>query len=425
MIYNTNHYTIADLLSGPRKARFVIPKYQREYIWSKDNWDTLFDDLLEGKEQGAFIGSMLCVQNDSADAAGIQELEVVDGQQRLATVSLLYCALYEAIKKGDSQTTGDALRQIKDRLVYETGEPRLHVVLSEQHMNVQDYRILLNELGIATFHEDNKGWKGRRIHRAYRYFAERIKEYGHEDLLKLLAWLDGMLVVKIEVSSHADAFMLFEGLNDRGVPLSAADLIKNKLFSELERRGVDIGESFSQWNDFLENSINHTVQERLLRQFYNAFHIKEQFKIKDIAKATKANLVEIYEALIMRDPKAIFDELLAKSAIYHNLIKGNAVNMPFAACSDELKQLAEVKAAPAYMLLLYLLDAGMTDANFFKEVIGSLTRYFQKRELSDYQEIKDVDQFLMDLIKEIEEDKRNRLTAEYVGGYLTHTIYLK
>lgn len=429
MIYNTNHYTIADLFRSGGNVRYVIPKFQREYIWSRENWEMLFDDMVEGNGEGNFIGSILCVKNGQVLASDMQELEVVDGQQRLATVSLLFCALYTTIQKkaeGQLASVDDILRTIKTRLVQEGASAQTRVVLSQQHDNLADYETLLADLGMMEIGEEIKGRKVRKIHKAYAYFLGRLKEYDMEGLRTLLSWIDAILVVMIEVSSHADAFMLFEGLNDRGVPLAAGDLIKNKMLSELERKGVDIDEAFKGWNIFLDNVINHTIQERFLRQYYNVFHLfRPEIKINEIEKATKANLVKIYESLIVRDPKRIFDELVAKSGIYHVLMKGGGDHPIFGTMATELDALAEAKASPAYMVLLYLVSTGAGDRIFYKKVIDALVRYFNKRNLTEYHEEKDVDLFFMELIKKIEEDRANRLNAEYITGYLTHTIYLK
>lgn len=429
MIYNTNHYTIADLFKEGGSVRYVIPKFQREYIWAKENWEVMFDDMIEGNGEGNFIGSILCVKDENEAALGMQELEVVDGQQRLATISLLFCALYTIIKDRSANQfdlVDEVLRSLEVRLVNGNTSPQTRVVLSQQHGNLADYEALLSDLGLLKIGEEIKGRKARRIYKAYNYFLGRLKEYDMEGLKRIASWADKILVVMIEVSSHADAFMLFEGLNDRGVPLAAGDLIKNKMLSELERKGVDIDEAFKSWNIFLENVINHAVQERFLKQYYDVFHlVNKEVKVGVIEKATKANLVKIYETLITRDAKMIFGELTAKAATYNTLIKGNANDPIFGTLSAELEALVDAKASPSYMILLYLVSVGVSDVSVYKKVIDALTRYFNKRNLTEYHEEKDVDLFLMELIKNIEADKVSHLNADYITGYLTHTMYLR
>ena len=429
MIYNTNHYVISDLFGKDGDVRYVIPKFQREYIWSRENWETLFDDVVQGNGEGNFIGSILCVKNETQKTPGVRELEIVDGQQRLATISLLFCAIHTAahdLAEDRRAKVGDMVELIKTRLVQGAPHAQTRIVLSRQHENLADYEALLADLGLIKTGSELKGRKIRKIYKAYRYFLDRLKAYDEEGLRKLLSWVDGILVVMIEVSSHADAFMLFEGLNDRGVPLAPGDLIKNRMLSELERTGVDIEDAFRGWNIFLNNVINHTIQERFLRQYYNAFHIfRPEIKIGTVEKATRVNLMKIYETLIARDAKLLFDELVSKSEIYHALIKGDKNHPIFGTLTAECEALADAKASPAYMVLLYLASTGNSDPVLYKTVIDALTRYSNKRTMTEYHEEKDADLFLMDLIKKIEEDKTNRLNAEYIVDYLTHTIYLR
>lgn len=429
MIYNTNHYTIADLFKEGNNVRYVIPKFQREYIWAKENWEVMFDDMIEGNGEGNFIGSILCIKNEDAATLGMRDLEVVDGQQRLATISLLFCALYAIIKDraaNQFELVDETLRSLETRLAHTNKTAQARVVLSQQHENLADYGVLLSDLGLLKIGEEVKGRKARKIYKAYKYFLGRLEEYDMEGLKRIASWVDRILVVLIEVSSHADAFMLFEGLNDRGIPLSVGDLIKNKMFSELEQKGVDIDEAFRGWNLFLENVANRAVQERFLRQYYNVLHlVKGDVKVGMIDKATKANLVKIYETLIERDAKALLDELVSRSTIYRTLLKGNGSDPIFGTLAVELEALAEAKASSAYMVLLYLVIAGMNDPISYKKIIDALTRYFNKRNLTEYHEEKDIDLFLMELIRNIEADKVGRLNAEYIMGYLNHTIYLR
>jgi uncharacterized protein with ParB-like and HNH nuclease domain len=91
MIQSTHNKPIAELFSADNKIRFHIPKYQREYVWSKWNWEALFDDL-EESSGGHFLGSIICI-NTETDSAKPADLELVDGQQRMTTLSLLYLAI--------------------------------------------------------------------------------------------------------------------------------------------------------------------------------------------------------------------------------------------------------------------------------------------------------------------------------------------
>ena len=121
MIKSAQNKPVAELLSVDSNWRFRVPRYQREYVWRRDDWANLFDDLWENPP-GYFLGSMLCI-NRSDDAMQVQELEVVDGQQRLTTLSLLYAAIHACLaeclnKDVDDEELKHELFNLRYRLVY-------------------------------------------------------------------------------------------------------------------------------------------------------------------------------------------------------------------------------------------------------------------------------------------------------------------
>ena len=95
MIKSANQYTISDMFGVETKIKYVIPKFQREYVWKKVDWDNLLDDLSEN-DKGHFLGSIIIIDKGT-DVLDIKPLEVIDGQQRLTTLSLLYAAIYSKL----------------------------------------------------------------------------------------------------------------------------------------------------------------------------------------------------------------------------------------------------------------------------------------------------------------------------------------
>ena len=112
----------------------------------------------------------------------------------------------------------------------------------------------------------------RKIYKTFRYFKNRISPLKYKELLQVLERINSALLVKIEVSSHADAFTLFESLNNRGIPLSAIDLVKNNMLAELEKKKIkSIDDAFDEWVRLIANLPGYSIQDRFLRQYYNAF----------------------------------------------------------------------------------------------------------------------------------------------------------
>jgi len=405
MINNANKYAIADIFSVDSKIKYVIPKFQREYTWNKDNWEELINDITES-DGSHFIGSIICIKNPEADAYN-PELELIDGQQRLTTISLLFCAMFKVLK--DKMPTDNDeyiyhLASLKGKLINRNGG-EIKLELSRQNNNFNDYKSVLAEIGAKDFndHSNNKG--NRRIYKCFRFFLSKIEDKSAEDIVKFIEKINGTLLVKIEVDSHSDAFMLFESLNNRGVPLSAIDLIKNKILSELESSDVMSAEdAFDKWNLIINNLPDYSIQERFLRQYYNAFkYNRDLIKVESITKATKSNLIKIFETLIENRAEYIFNDLIEKSLIYRNLITPENIDGGvYTNIKDDLRDLVNVKAAPSYILLLYLFSNPNYNTEFYRDVIKFLVKYFIRRNITDFPNTRNLDQIFMDLIEMIE-----------------------
>jgi uncharacterized protein with ParB-like and HNH nuclease domain len=397
MIKSAQNYPISSILDTEAKVRFAVPKYQREYVWKKTHWEDLFDDI-HTNPAGHFLGSIICI-NRSDDVCQTQELELVDGQQRLTTLSLLYAAIYAQFAKFPDldEETKHELYNLKYRLLVKGGNKVLRVEPSYQNKNYHDYKAVLDKVGILEDVEQPANLGNRRILKAYRYFEERLDQVNDKDerqfpvpaLRQLMEKVNAASLVKIEVNSHSDAFILFESLNNRGEPLSALDLIKNKLLAVLEKQQADsIDENFKKWNRLLENlTDDYAVQERYLRQFYNAFKFKEEIGVKGFTLATRSNIIQIYEKLIDKDAKAIFGDLFEKAKLYNRIIAPNDDSVP-QKVARQFRDLERIGGAPVYVLLLYLLaERSSGDLAAISEF---LVKFFVRRSLTDQPPTRDL-----------------------------------
>ncbi len=406
MITSAQNYPISTILDTEARVRFVVPRYQREYVWKKTHWEDLFDDIYTNPV-GHFLGSIICI-NRAADAFQMQELELVDGQQRLTTLSLLYAAVHAQFAKLENpeEETKHELYNLKYRLLVKgCNAAVLRVEPTYQNKNCPDFMAVLSKAGILHDVEQPANLGNRRILKAYRYFEERLnqvndkgeRQFSEAALRELMAKVNAASLVKIEVNSHSDAFILFESLNNRGEPLSALDLIKNKLLAVLEKQQPDsMDENFKKWNRLLESlTDNYAVQERYLRQFYNAFKYKDNIGVAGFPLATRSNIIRIYEKLIDRDAKAIFDELFQKAKLYNRIIAPNDDSVPQTAAS-QFRDLERIGGAPAHVLLLYLF-AERSSADL-AAITEFLVKFFVRRSLTDHPPTRDLGRNAMALI---------------------------
>lgn len=413
MINSANKYSVSNIFPPENPVKYIIPKYQREYAWVKENWDELLDDIDE--EGDHFIGSIICIYKGIETSKQFTRYEIIDGQQRLATISLLYAAIYKLLKDKDDGTDEELKNEVwnlKLRLIQKSSNTETKIELSSQNNNFPDYKSILKEIGIVQY-DDNISNKGnRKIYKAYRHFLTRLIDYTKENLIVLLNKINNVTVVRIEVDSASDAFMLFESLNNRGIPLTAVDLIKNKLLSEVEKKGDSIEDAFSRWKAIIDGlTDDYTIQERFLRQFYNSFKWNNKIKIDGIAKATKTVLIDIYEKLIDRDLDFIFNELEEKVKIYSRFVKYSGDEF-----EKELIDFENVKAAPGYALLLYLFSKN-TNSKTLKQIVTYLVKYFIRRNITDFPNTRNLDQIFIDLIELLSADE-SKINPEFIASYL-------
>lgn len=405
MISNVKDYPVSHYFNPDGAQQFFIPKYQREYVWGRNNWDELFNDL-EDASSGHFLGSIICVNKQTDGMAG-SRLELIDGQQRFTTISLLFCAIYRKLKENpnpDEDLTVE-LANLKNR-IFLKGTNDWRFEPSEQAQNKTDFRRILSELFPKQVSAPTglKNFGNRRIAKAYSYFVDRLKGLSEAETLVLFEKLKAAILVKIEVPSHSDAFVLFETINNRGIPLSAIDIIKNNLLAELDKReeyGID--RAFDEWKDLIDLLPEPAVQERFLRHLYNMFKYLKAVEVKGRSRATRSNLISIYDTLLRRRPVWLFHQLQAKAKTYSALINpAEAKDIWGSAAGETLQGLQRLGAAPAYAFLLWVSQVaqsqGWDEGAAVHQASEFVTRWFFWRNLTDTPATRDLDPMFMELV---------------------------
>lgn len=422
MIKHTDPYKVSQIFSNEKTIIYKIPKYQREYTWGQKEWGLLFNDIIEN-DYGYFLGSIICVDK-SVSAMGDVELEVIDGQQRITSLSILLISLYEKLNAFKEMLDEDQvtdLNNIKRELVIrEDGVNIARLTPQIQNDNRNDYFSLLCEKGLLSDIE-RKNYAGlRRIYKAYYYFSNAIDKYIEElkpktddekikNLFELVRRFNSAVLVSIEVETNKDAYMLFESLNNRGVPLSAIDLIKNLLISISDRDGKS-DDCYNKWKKIISYlSDDYGVQERFFRQFYNAYRdeLNRPYKTEGKTKyalgylATRTTLLDIYEKLLKDDYMNFLNRLEKEAKNYAILINNTTEENYNETLSDSLLDLDRIQGAPSYILLLYLLSNKLElsiDDNLIKNIIIYLTKFFVRRNITDYPNTRNLTKIFMDIV---------------------------
>lgn len=148
MIKDVKKYPISQLFDISQNVAYLVPRYQREYSWTKGQWERLFDDLLDN-DAGYFLGSIICI-NQSTDALDVQTLDLVDGQQRLTTLSILFATIYHALIERWADLNEDQqneLFNLKRKLVLKKNG-NCRVIPQIHNQNQMDYMALLGRCRI-------------------------------------------------------------------------------------------------------------------------------------------------------------------------------------------------------------------------------------------------------------------------------------
>lgn len=274
--------------------------------------------------------------------------------------------------------------------------------------------------GLVKTGKKQKNWGNRKIAKCYKYFLSRLSQdieangNAVETLLSIKRKVSKAIIVKIEVGSHAEAYTLFESLNNRGTPLTAIDLMKNSILAKAENAGMSCDECFDRWQELLGFlTDDYGVQERFFRHYYNAFKnvLNEPFRSDDQKRkdplgyiATRSNLLSIYEELINHDLPAFLDSIMDCGEIYARFIDPDL--MP-ANLKRAMKDLNHIQGAPGYLLLLYLFrwqeKLELSDENL-ASIISLMTKFFVRRNLTDIPNTRDLTRIFMDIIATIEKD---------------------
>lgn len=230
--------------------KLVIPFFQRRYVWNEDNWHEMLATL-QNQEIQPFLGSIILKRHEN------NETDIVDGQQRLTTLTLLTKAIYDSFEKSEREN-GELKKHIETILFYTENllEPvkKGNVKIRHSRVDAEDYNYIINAGLFDTDDVDLESISSNSslIKQCYKFFREALKSFEKQDLLNLFNRLyfeqdenKKILVLIILNDKDINEQTIFDTINRAGVRLSTADIIKNNLF----KRALDTCEN----NEELKN----------------------------------------------------------------------------------------------------------------------------------------------------------------------------
>lgn len=264
---DVNKSSIKELLMTGIKEKFLIPEYQRPYAWTDDQVLTLFEDLVEytnnQNESSYFLGCIVSFSNEN------KEQEIIDGQQRITTLFLLLRAIHRKLQKmSDSKEKDNFIRQIEPA-IWKIDEltsvaDYSSVLIESKVLEVEYNQILENILKTGEVEDKSKD----RYSLNYKLLIKLLDEYANNEPLNFYRFTNNVLnktiVLPIKADTQETALTIFSTLNDRGLPLSDADIFKAKIYNKLNEENK--AKFVVEWKNLTLRS--ETAAESIQKLFY-------------------------------------------------------------------------------------------------------------------------------------------------------------
>jgi hypothetical protein len=304
-LLDTSTVSMSDIIGNGKT--YVVPPYQRDYSWKRDQWEDLWNDILAIQESGNvhYMGSIV-LQN-----MGDKKYYVIDGQQRFSTLTIIVLAtikqLQILIDKGIEVNQNQERVSLLQKKFIGDKDPGSLTYSSKLRLNENNDSFFQSNLlvfrtptNVRTLQDSDK-----LIWQAYNYFVDRITEHfvgnqSGEEITNFLNRLiaERLMFIQIIVEDELSAYTVFETLNSRGVGLTVTDLLKNYLFSISSK--VDLPHVKDKWRKIVE-VIGLDTFPTFLRHYWISKHklIRQEYLFKAIRDSvmTSPEVIELLDSL--------------------------------------------------------------------------------------------------------------------------------
>ena len=345
--------------------RFVIPVYQRNYDWKMEHCKQLYDDLvkiIKGHRTSHFFGSLVSMYNLDGHH---EEFLVIDGQQRLTTVSLLFLAMYNLMDKEIIVPQTDSLKQriYEEYLVdkYEPEETRMKL------KPVKNDQMAFSKL----FSDPSEHIRESNLTVNYDYFYDRIQkqEITIDQLYDAICCLE---IINIGLDANDNPQLIFESLNSTGLDLSEGDKIRNFILMGLPSKDQ---------NDYYEKYWNRI--EVCTKYDVSAF-IRDYLSVKQQA-IPKQNKIytnfKSYVELENIETEPLLSDMLKYAKRYQLLLDGKTDSKALNACILRLNRLETTVTRPFFLEVLRLYDDKALSLAQVTEVFLTTENYLFRRSI--------------------------------------------
>ena len=357
---------LLEYLEGSKK-RFVIPVYQRNYEWKRENCAQLFDDLIDVARNGRYSHFFGSIVSSYQPNGRYTEYLVIDGQQRLTTISLLLLAMYNLIHQGKvvPQTETMAQEILEDYLV-DKHQPREKRIKLKP---VKDDRAAFDSL----FDDEEEQIKRSNLSANYEYFYNRIQkeEITIDQLYDALFTLE---VINIELTHDDNPQRIFESLNSTGVALSEGDKIRNFILMGLRpKKQEEYYEKY--WNKI-----------EILTDYDVSTFVRDYLSVKQQMIPSMNKVYVTFKAYVQDkglETEVLLKELLSYARWYDVLLKAKTPDRKLNACIYRLNRLETTVTRPFFLEVLRLHAESKLSIDNVREICEYTENYLFRRTICD------------------------------------------
>lgn len=358
-------------------AIYYIPRNQRRYVWTNSNWEDLYEDILLVADKVAeshFIGSI--VLKDEGKEEGLSKYTVIDGQQRILSLTIFLVAIMFTLKKRNLMDDFGGTRKylvaqdIKNN-IKEIVYPKYHLtlpnmvqtVLEKEQKEIED--ISISAFGnICLISEE----KDKIIVDAFKFFANKLASLENEKVLQIRDALIGISYVNIISSTEEDSYTIFEILNARGLDLEDHELLKNYIMRYLQpvERRDDAKKIWEEIEKCLGKNQKAFLRYYAIHKYNYNIDKKQGISVyKSIQKATKG-----------RNVNALLSDLRLKSQLYYKILNCSSNNTLE---NETFSFFKKNRARQFHPLILTLMHQKMLEKindNLYEKVLKYLYTFF-------------------------------------------------
>ncbi len=366
--------TLRSILEGSKQYR--VPLYQRAYAWKHKNWETLWSDLVDlanirkdSSNTSHFTGTL--VLDTGTITTEMTQFLVVDGQQRLTTLSVLLAALAAQYRK-----TGDEMRFKKIQ----------EQVLVFPFASTPDSRYRLRP---ANYDEDpfRKAVEGEApkndaslVDDAFRFFAKKLENVSSDNLTLAdieAAALNGLKFVTITAKSEDNVYRIFESINNTGIALSQADLIRNVIFMRLGDESSNLHATL--WEPIQKDLAPEDIE--------NLFWIDAQWRNAEVRKLDTYEVQKTHILALNHDDLVAYLKncLVLANSLRRIRLVPSALGSESKLIENTLGRLAALEMPGALVLItrvVYLHEKGLASADETAQALKTLESYLVRRAIS-------------------------------------------